>query len=241
MRCRWQCETTRRRVMGWQAWEPPSWRFAIQAISIRGNLGLGALQCSIGLALSLAPERVFPELASHLERIDAGRLPPGALVAYAMNGTMMGAAERHRELIACLAAQRTGLHEPQVMGVRRLAAAEKARLADDEPEVLLVAVATGDTDREHAFVDPSGLMRVGAITRASLLRAGSWPRRSIGAGHWRGGFSGQEAGQLLLERILQHFCVGGRQAVLAGEGFAGPARCTVLRRKAGNLAQKTVA
>src|SRR5271166_812052 len=188
MRCRWQCETTRRRVMGWQAWEPPSWRFAIQAISIRGNLGLGALQCSIGLALSLAPERVFPELASHLERIDAGRLPPGALVAYAMNGTMMGAAERHRELIACLAAQRTGLHEPQVMGVRRLAAAEQARLADYEPKMLLVAVTTRHTYREQALVDPGGLMRVGALARVGL-RARSGSRGCIAAGHWRGGFS----------------------------------------------------
>src|SRR5271165_6018787 len=100
MRCRWRCETTRRRAMGWQAWEPPSWRFAVQPIGIRGNLGWGALRCSVGLVLPLAPERVFPELASHLKRIDAGGLPPGPLVACAMNPTMMGATERDRKLIA---------------------------------------------------------------------------------------------------------------------------------------------
>ncbi len=55
---------------------------------------------ALGWSCPLFHERVFPELASHLERIDAGGLPPGALVACAMNGTMMGAAERHRELIA---------------------------------------------------------------------------------------------------------------------------------------------
>src|SRR5712692_2470619 len=118
MRRRWRCETPRRRLMGWQACDHPSWHFAVQSISVLGILGLGALQCSIGLVLPLAHERVFPELASHLKRIDAGGLPPGPLVACAMNGTMMGATERHRELVACLAAECAGLHEPQMMSVR---------------------------------------------------------------------------------------------------------------------------
>src|SRR5271165_6187917 len=89
----------------------------------------------------LVHERIFPELASHIKRIDAGGLPPGLLVAGAMNGTMMGAAERDRELIAYLATERPRLHKPQVMGVRRLAAAEQARLVDYEPKMLLIAVA----------------------------------------------------------------------------------------------------
>src|SRR5271165_6439980 len=107
--------------------------------------------------------------------------------------------------------------------------------------MLLVAVATRHTYREHALVDAGGLMRVGAIARPDLLRAGSWTRRSIAAGHWRRGFSGREFGQLLFERLLQHFRIGGREPVLGREGFAGPARCAVLRGEASNLAQETVA
>jgi hypothetical protein len=142
--------------MASRASERPSWHFAIQPIGIRGDLGLGALRCGVGLVLALAPERVFPEPASHLKRIDAGSLPPGALVAGTMNRTMMGATERHRKLIACLATKGAWLHEPQVMSVRRLAAADQARLADYEPKMFLVAVAARHTYRQRTLVDSGG-------------------------------------------------------------------------------------
>jgi hypothetical protein len=64
--------------------------------------------------------RLFPELVGNLDRVDAGVPPPRALVACAMHRPMMAAAERDRELIADLAAERTGLGESEGVGVRGL-------------------------------------------------------------------------------------------------------------------------
>jgi hypothetical protein len=60
---------------------------------------------------------LFPEPSGDLERVDAGLLPPRALVAGAMHRTMMPSAKWDRELIADLAAERTGLRESKVVGV----------------------------------------------------------------------------------------------------------------------------
>ena len=50
--------------------------------------------------------RLFPELAGDLERIDAGRLPPGSLDTDAVDRAVMHAPERHGEFVAWFA---TGL------------------------------------------------------------------------------------------------------------------------------------
>src|ERR1700730_1955358 len=71
---------------------------------------------------------VLPELAGYLKRVNAGCLPPGLLVARAMDRAMMRPAERDRELVARLTAQRARLDKSDVMGIRGLAAAEEARL-----------------------------------------------------------------------------------------------------------------
>src|SRR5215467_13808842 len=76
-----------------------------------------------------------------------------------MHRTMMPATERHRELIADLAAERTGLRKSEVMGVRGLAGADEARLLGDKAQVLSVAIATRRSDRENALVDPLRLIR----------------------------------------------------------------------------------
>src|SRR5262245_40261279 len=83
--------------------------------------------------------RLLPEPASNLDRVNTGVPPPRALVARAMHRTMMPAAERDRELIADLAAEGTGLREPEMMGVRGLAAAQQTRLLGDVAKVLPVA------------------------------------------------------------------------------------------------------
>jgi hypothetical protein len=64
----------------------------------------------------------------HSERVDAGRRPPGRLVTLSVNLTMVGAAERHRVLVADFAAQGPGLHESQVMRLGGLPLAPKAWL-----------------------------------------------------------------------------------------------------------------
>ena len=59
---------------------------------------------------------LFPEPSGDRERVDAGLTPPRALVAGAMHRPMMPATEWDRELIADLAAERTGLVNPRWWG-----------------------------------------------------------------------------------------------------------------------------
>jgi hypothetical protein len=53
-------------------------------------------------------------------------------------GAMVDTAERHRELVAYFAAERTRLREPKMMGIRALPPADQAGLSGDELKVLLV-------------------------------------------------------------------------------------------------------
>src|SRR5262245_47887406 len=128
--------------------------------------------------LALVCARVLPKLARNLERIDAGGPPPGPLIAGAMSRAVMDTAERYREFIARLTTECARLHEAQVMRIRRLAGAQEAWLEGDVTKMLLVAVATWRTYREHALVDPLGLKPVGSVARVDVLRAfnRSWQR-----------------------------------------------------------------
>src|SRR4029453_3727161 len=90
-----------------------------------------------------------------------------------MHCTMMPSAEWDRELIADLAAERTGLGESEVVGVRGLAAAHEARLLGDIAKVLPVAIAPRGRNREDALVDTLRLTRVGAFGGGSHLRPGN--------------------------------------------------------------------
>jgi hypothetical protein len=115
--------------------------------------------------------RVLPKLARNLERIDAGGLPPGPLIAGAMGRAVMDTAEWYREFIARLTTERARLYEPQMMRIRRLAATQEAWLEGDVAKMLLVAVATWRAYREHALVDPLGLKLVGGVARVDALSA----------------------------------------------------------------------
>ena len=70
-----------------------------------------------------------------------------------VNRAVMHAAERHRELIAHLAAERARLREAQMMRVGGLAAADQAGLLGHEPQMLFVAIAFWLGQREDALVD----------------------------------------------------------------------------------------
>ena len=83
---------------------------------------------------------------------------------------MMGTAERDREFIARFTTKRARLHELQVMGIGGLAGAQEAGLLGNVPEVLLVAVAARRAQREHALVDPTGLMPLGTAAHARGIR-----------------------------------------------------------------------
>ena len=69
------------------------------------------------MILRIIEPGLSPELAGDLDGVDAGRLPPGLLVAGAMDRAVMRAAERDGEFIACFAAQRTRLHKSNVMRI----------------------------------------------------------------------------------------------------------------------------
>src|SRR5262249_57037024 len=92
-----------------------------------------------------------------------------------MNSTVMDAAEWHRELVAGFAAERTGLHESQVMRIRRLARAEQARLLGDEPKMGLVAGAGWRGQREDRLVDGRVRLRGGRLSRRCVFLAGNMP------------------------------------------------------------------
>ena len=77
-----------------------------------------------------------------------------------MHRPMMPPTERDRELIADLAAERTGLGETEVVGIRRLAAAHQTRLLGDVAKVLPVAIAPRGRNREDALVDALRLTSV---------------------------------------------------------------------------------
>src|ERR1700679_1376691 len=98
--------------------------------------------------------------------VDAGCCPPGRLVATAMDLAMMAAAQRHRELVADLAAERTRLCKTQMMRVGRRAATDQAGLLHHEAKVLAVAKATRLRVVQFAFVDRR-LARLDRLSRAA--------------------------------------------------------------------------
>src|SRR5262249_60375540 len=89
-----------------------------------------------------------------------------------MHRPMMPSTERDRELIADLAAERTGLGETKVVGIRGLAAAHETGLLGDVAKVLPVAIATRGGDREDALVDALRLTSVIVFGGGNHLGAG---------------------------------------------------------------------
>jgi len=115
----------------------------------------------VGRHLALFYARVLPKLASNFDGIDAGCLPPGPLVTGAMRGPMMHPAERDREFVARLAAERPWLQVAQMMGVGRLAPADEAGLLNDKAQVLAIAIAAWGGNRERALVEAVGVIPTG--------------------------------------------------------------------------------
>ena len=60
-----------------------------------------------------------------------------------MDLAVVSPAQRYGELVADLAPECLKLRKPQMMGVRGLTTADQTRLFGDEPDVVLVANATG--------------------------------------------------------------------------------------------------
>jgi hypothetical protein len=75
--------------------------------------------------------RFQPKSSRGRKRIDCTLLPPRAFLSAAMNLTVMRPAQRHREFIAYLATECTGLHKTQMMRIRRTPTSNQAGFFDD--------------------------------------------------------------------------------------------------------------
>jgi hypothetical protein len=77
-----------------------------------------------------------PQRSSGDGRINPGSAPPCSFVTAAVYFAMVPSTQRNRELIADLATERPALRKTQVMGIRRAAVANQARLLGHEPDVV---------------------------------------------------------------------------------------------------------
>jgi len=94
-----------------------------------------------------------PEVAGDPNGIDADRLPPGLLVASAMDRAVMRAAERDGEFVARFTAERPWLQVAKMMRIGLFAPANETRLLGDITKVLRVTIAARSSNRQDALVD----------------------------------------------------------------------------------------
>lgn len=98
--------------------------------------------------------RVQPKLSRMDGWINAGFIPPATFVAATVQFAVVPAAKRDRKLIARLASQGYGLHDPQVMGVGRPAAADQTRLLGDIFDVISIPDPAWLRMHQNTLVDP---------------------------------------------------------------------------------------
>ena len=70
--------------------------------------------------------------------IDAGLSPPRGFIAASVHLAMVSPTQRNGEFIAGLTPKRTGLCEPQMVGIRRLPTANQAGLLGNRSDVVPV-------------------------------------------------------------------------------------------------------
>src|SRR5258706_16384268 len=115
------------------------------------------------MLLRIIEPGLSPELTGDLNGIDAGRLPPGLLVAGAMDGAVMRAAERDGEFVARFAAESPRLQVAKMMRIGLFAAADETCLSGNVAKVLPAAIATRCSNREDTLVDAFFSSRIGAF------------------------------------------------------------------------------
>src|SRR5215469_12651590 len=123
------------------------------------------------MLLRIIEPGLSPELAGDLNGVDAGRLPPGLLVAGAMDGAVMRAAERDGEFVARFAAERPWLQVAKMMRIGLFAAADETCLLGNITKVLPVAVPPLCRKDWHALVDAVELIKVAASFREHRVGA----------------------------------------------------------------------
>jgi hypothetical protein len=70
-----------------------------------------------------------PQRSCRAGRIEPKPLPPRRFIPVTVNFAMVSPAQRHREFVTDLAAERPVLRKPQMVGFRPLSAVSKPRLA----------------------------------------------------------------------------------------------------------------
>src|SRR5262249_34374490 len=123
------------------------------------------------MLLRIIESGLSPELTGDLNGVDAGRLPPGLLVADAMDRAVMRAAERDGEFVAGFAAERPRLQVAKMMRIGLFAAADETRLLGNITKVLRVTIAPRYRSNEHPLVDAVGLIEVAASLREHRVGA----------------------------------------------------------------------
>jgi hypothetical protein len=123
------------------------------AIDVCDQIDVACQICKRGNRMGSAPKRCCDS-----ERIDPMAVPPGALVAASVKLTMVQPANGHGEAVTDFAAHRPLLREFDVVGIRRGAAADQARLYSHKPHTVAVALGCG-------FADDSDLLRAGLAVR----------------------------------------------------------------------------
>src|SRR4051794_4171765 len=95
-----------------------------------------------------------PERERCRKRLDAGSGPPSRLIPSAMDLAVMDAAERNRELVAHLAAERPRLREPQMMWHPRAGAHRQGTVAAKRTQYGPCRGAGAAPESTCALVDP---------------------------------------------------------------------------------------
>ena len=161
---------------------------------------------------------LLPELLGDRGGINLECGPPSFLVTPGVQGAMVQAAERHRELVADLPAQSAWLREAQVMCVRGLPAAHQAGLRGHKGQVVLVPasprLAIGQLGTHNRIGRELGRILLGGA--AALIRS-------------------LQALPLCLKRLLDRAGVLGRERVLDRQTPVCPGQQGILIRKAGDL------
>ena len=92
-----------------------------------------------------------PQRPGRARRIESEFPPPSGFITMTMELAMMCPAERHRELVADLAPERTRLREAQMVGIRRAPAANQTWLLDHVTHVLPVTNAALFRKRQYGL------------------------------------------------------------------------------------------
>src|SRR5262249_508318 len=95
--------------------------------------------------------RFKPKDASSRDRIHSSFWAPRPFISAGMELTMMRATERHSELVAHFATERTSLREAQMVWIGGPATADQARLLSHMPDMITVTDATRFGEAKHTF------------------------------------------------------------------------------------------